>query len=128
MNLKFTHVTILLTGYPYFFANIAPPLPPVIAIEARGEPNEGEMFDLWCNITVPDNATVRDIALRWENPSGTVIRSTTTSTNLAITFQRLSEDDKGFYTCTTSVRIYGFEQPLTANASMEIVVNSKPEL
>ena len=102
----FTHVIIQLTGYPYFIVNIAPPLPPVITIEARGEPNEGEMFDLWCNITVPDDATVRDIVLRWENPSGTVIRSTTTSTNLAIKFHCLSEDDNGFYTCMASLKIY----------------------
>ena len=101
----FTHVIIQLTGYPYFIVNIAPPLPPVITIEARGEPNEGEMFDLWCNITVPDDATVRDIAPRRENPSGTVITSTTTSTDLAITFQRLSEDDNDFYTCMAAVRI-----------------------
>ena len=111
----------------FFFHNTAPILPPVIAIESRGEPTEGETFSLWCNITVPYDAIVHDIALSWENPSGNVISSTTTRTNLDIAFQRLSQDDKGLYTCMTSVRIQGSEQPLTANASVEVVVNSKPQ-
>ena len=86
------------------------------------------MFGLRCNITIPDDAIVREITLSWENPSGTVIRSTTTSTTLDITFQHLSQDDKGLYTCMASVRIHGSEQPLTANASMEVGVNSKPAI
>lgn len=108
---------------------VAPPLPPVLTIETAGEPIEGELFSLWCNVTVLGSSAVRDniVTVSWENPSGTIIKSTTTSTNLEIAFQHLSQDDEGSYTCTASVRLQSSAQLLTANSSVEVVMKSKPK-
>ena len=69
-----------------------------------------------------------DITVSWQNPTGTVIKSTTTSTTLDIRFEHLSRDDEGLYTCTASVRMQGSKEMLTANASMAVVINGKSEV
>ena len=66
--------------------------------------------------------------MSWQNPTGTVIKSTTTSTYLDIQLQSLNKDDEGLYTCTATVRVQGSEEMLTANASMAVVINGKSEV
>lgn len=100
---------------------------PTINIEARGEANIGDPLSLWCNVSLVGDATVGDITVSLQNPTGTVIKSTTTSTYLDIQFQHLSKDDEGLYTCTATVRVQGSEEILTANASMSVVINGKSE-
>ena len=68
---------------------------------------------------------MRGILLQWLNPSGMTISSTTTRTNLDITFTHLSPEDEGSYTCITTVSIQGSEQPVLANFSMEVILNGK---
>lgn len=131
----FTHAAVKLSLHSNVGNNVShgcqlslyldPPLPPTIEIEARGEPIAGEPYSLWCNVTVHGSVTVREIALSWQNPSSTVIRSTTTSTNLEVTFGHLTQANEGSYTCVASVSIQGFEQPLTANASIQVVMSGK---
>ena len=85
--------------------------------------NQGEVYTLTCNVSIPEEIVVRGILLRWLNPSGMTISSTTTRTNLDITFTHLSPEDEGEYTCIAAVTIQGSEQPLNANSSMEVVLN-----
>ena len=68
---------------------------------------------------------MQGILLQWLNPSGMTISSTTTRTNLDITFTHLSPEDEGSYTCIAAVSIQGSEQPLLANSSMEVILNGK---
>ena len=109
--------------YTHNHTHTAPPPPPVVNTGASGVSNQGEVYTLTCNVTIPTKLVVTGIHLSWKNPSGMTIRSTTTRTSLSITFSYLSEEDEGSYACVAAVSVEGFEQPVIVNSSIEIILN-----
>ena len=68
---------------------------------------------------------VHNFVVSWQHPNGTEIKSTSSRTGLGLVLSNLSKEDEGRYTCLVSVGMQGSEEQLSANASVEVILNGK---